>query len=1607
MKRNLKRLFSLLLVACMILSMMPASVIAEGTTSQEGTSAVIGDSAISEESANEENTPEEITTEDNLSEEDNSEDASSEENNSEDNSSEENNSEDASSQENNSDDNSSKENNSDDNSSEEDSSEEDSSEDITSETDDSETDEDSSAVFAKRPGGGMETSEEYFNASNSFGYDSFTSGGNLSGVKYVTVGGTSLSRGSASTTTGAAASGVTRIGFNPGWYLYRWKVVCGDKYSCRTDAAGNAANASNVMSGASEAYYDLYLTKAQMGHSSRKAPYWLLIELKEDTTKYPVTYNWGILEGTLTNDAPEGGEYTVSTVVTVQSPSAAAISEAAAIDYEFVGWVMEYNSVSQSTSPNSTFAMPRTAVTLTAQWKVATTSFTASKVWNDSDNQDRIRPASVTVQLMQDGVEYGSPVTLSADNNWTYTWEGLPKRPSPAGNRYVYSVDEPTVPEGYTKSISESDGVITNTHVPEKISVSGSKTWVDNGNQDGKRPDSITIYLFANGNKVDSKTVTAADGWAWTFENLDKYSDGEIIVYTIEEDDVEYYTADVDGFDITNTHEIEKITISGEKSWVDNNNQDGKRPDSITIYLFANGDKVDSKTVTAEDGWKWSFQNLDKYANGEEITYTLEEEDVEDYIGVVNGFDVTNTHEVEKIDISGSKTWDDNDNQDGKRPDSITIYLLANGDKVDSKTVTAADNWAWTFEDMDKYASGEEIVYTVAEDDVDGYIAETDGCDITNTHAPEKINVSGSKTWDDNNNQDGIRPNSITIYLLANGEKVDSKTVTAADNWAWTFEDMDKYASGEEIVYTVIENDVDGYIAETDGCDVINTHAPEKISVSGSKTWDDNGNQDGIRPDSITIYLLANGEKVDSKTVTVGDNWAWTFDNLDKYAAGEEIVYTIEEEDVEDYTADVDGFDVTNSHTPATISISGEKTWVGDDNVPAGDPRPASIKVYLNANGKKVDEKTVTPDADGKWTYSFENVPKFADGEEIVYTITEEQVTGYTFSNGTNYDIVNTYTPGKTSVTVTKSWDDGSNQDGIRPESVTVQLKLNLLVAQISVGEPVELNAANQWTHTFTDLDATYLGLPLSYTVTEVNTPEDYTSIVTGNQNDGYTITNTHEVEKIDISGEKTWVDNGNQDGKRPDSITIYLLANGDKVASKIVTAADGWAWTFEDMDKFAAGEEIVYTIEEEDVDDYTADVDGFDIINTHEIEKIDISGEKTWVDNGNQDGIRPDSITVNLMANGKKVASVTVSAEDGWAWTFEDMDKFAAGEEIVYTIEEEDVEGYTADVDGFNIINTHEIEKIDISGEKTWDDNGNQDGIRPDSITIYLFANGDKIDSKTVTAEDGWAWTFEDLDKYAAGEEIVYTIEEEDVEDYTATVDGFNVTNTHEPETIEISGSKTWVDNGNQDGIRPKSITVNLMANGDKVDSKTVTAADNWAWTFEDLDKFAAGEEIVYTIEEAAVAGYTSIVDGFNVTNTHAPQLMNIPVSKQWVDISNKTGIRPATVSIYLMADGVPTGDVLVLSSANGWTGAFTNLPVNKDGKAIQYTIVEKGVTGYSSKITGNASSGFVVTNTLVTIPVTGDDSNLTMYAVLFTFGAIVAASALILCKKKYGRRG
>ena len=183
--------------------------------------------------------------------------------------------------------------------------------------------------------------------------------------------------------------------------------------------------------------------------------------------------------------------------------------------------------------------------------------------------------------------------------------------------------------------------------------------------------------------------------------------------------------------------------------------------------------------------------------------------------------------------------------------------------------------------------------------------------------------------------------------------------------------------------------------------------------------------------------------------------------------------------------------------------------------------------------------------------------------------------------------------------------------------------------------------------------------------------------------------------------------------------------------------------------------------------------------------------------------------------------------------------------------------------------------EKTSISGQKTWNDNDNHDGKRPSKITVNLLANGSKVASKEVKpdAEGNWLYQFDNLDVVDdAGNLIAYTVSEEPVAGYETSVEGTNITNSRTPEVTEVAVKKVWDDKENKDGLRPDKVTVRLLADGQEVAVKEITATDNWQASFTDLPVYKGGKKIAYTITEDPVAGYTARIDGFTVTNRHVP---------------------------------------------------------------------------------------------------------------------------------------
>ena len=597
-----------------------------------------------------------------------------------------------------------------------------------------------------------------------------------------------------------------------------------------------------------------------------------------------------------------------------------------------------------------------------------------------------------------------------------------------------------------------------------------NKTWSDDNNVNAKRPISIK-YILKGGNtpieKVVTGNVTTNEDWSYTFENVPKYNDrNELINYTLEEEPVvqdgfKFYKKSIsgdmnDGFDVTNTFKIptETISVKANKHWADNSNQAKKRPTSIILRLKNGAEIVEDKTLTGTgNDWTYTFENVPKYNQfGNEVNYSLEELETntgdlkfynKDVAGTYKaGFTVTNTFNVpdEKVNVAVTKNWDDNSNVNVKRPTNIK-YILNGGtapvEQVVSGNTTTDENWSYTFANLPKYNElGNIINYSVEEQEVNAndfkfytnkVIGDKDaGFTITNKFVvPEdKIQIQVTKHWEDNNNVNNRRPESIKFVIKQKNSEIKSKVVTGSrttdENWSYTFDNLAKYdENGQEIDYVLEEQEVNAddmkfYTGTTSGNRKSGFVVTNKFTVPNETIkprvtieWDDNSNNKNKRPNDVKVVVKDNNGKIVKEGNVTGNptdnSWTKEFEDVPKYDGnGKEIPYTVEvipnnPNDLEFYVPSIKGdkdkgFVVTERFTVPgqTIDLNVIKKW--NDNSNARNKRPESIKLVVKNGNDIVNEKVVTGTGND-WTYTFKKLPKYNNyGEVINYTVDEQEV---------------------------------------------------------------------------------------------------------------------------------------------------------------------------------------------------------------------------------------------------------------------------------------------------------------------------------------------------------------------------------------------------------------------------------------------------------------------------------------------------------------------------------------------------------------------------------------------------------------------------------------
>lgn len=897
--------------------------------------------------------------------------------------------------------------------------------------------------------------------------------------------------------------------------------------------------------------------------------------------------------------------------------------------------------------------------------------------------------------------------------------------------------------------------------------------------------------------------------------------------------------------------------------------------------------------------------------------------------------------------------------------------------------------------------------------------------------APKTTNLTVNKVWKDNDDQDGKRRTvTFDLYRKLAGEadytKMDGQSrdinVNAGDSAAYWF-DLPVMVDGKQAEYKAVEaTTIDGYTAQctdpasaADGMVMacINTHAPETTSLGVNKVWDDANNQDGSRPDSITVHLVKNGVKTNqSATLSVANNWsnANAFTNLPVYENGMKITYGVQEDVPSGYTVTTDDVDknhditLTNTHHP-----NNKKVWFSKQSLGGQELAGATMRLTgtLNDTTKTFAAQT--------WTSNGSQQSFILDPG--TYTLTETKApAGYTKADDIVFR-VDTGTDGKLQVRIRQS--DGSYVaaddslitmvDAYQPHRVAIAKNsltdgiTNIAGATMSVtGRTLDGKSVNSITWTTKQGQSQQLDLqPGTYTLSETNPPAGYTKA------DDITFS-------VDINGKITVDGKTQTDGTltmvdKPDTNGIFFsktaVGGGAELAGAEFNLTgstfegktiDPITWTSGGTPKRFMLKDGVYTLTEtkaptgyEAVKPLTFTVregqvyiDG--VLQSDRTIRVEdrvattmVRVRKVWSDSNYGD--RPEKVTFHLLRNAKELTdqqyTVEVDSSSSWTHTWTDLPRYDEnGERYNYTVDEETMQklkdgSYRVSItkrpyqDGaeYTVLNVREPDAISAKVTKTWNDNSDNDGKRPHKLTFHVWGTSeqpkdptdltrgfeDKTEQMIVqdvnVSGDQQSWVFEGLPKLNIySKPYAYTVTEENVDGYTTSgcaadetgtagteskgcvfkptdsstdkEKDFHVTNTYTPETTTLSVTKQWDDNANSDNGRPASLTV---------------------WVLSSIWNNKANEPL----PGWPVPQNNSMCSAPTDTNAKNPMGTSCAVL---------TAAKAVTSSAQSSETGESSGSGATNTTSNEWTYTFTNLPKYYKGKEIHYSVTEEAVDGY-----------------------------------------------------------
>ena len=642
-----------------------------------------------------------------------------------------------------------------------------------------------------------------------------------------------------------------------------------------------------------------------------------------------------------------------------------------------------------------------------------------------------------------------------------------------------------------------------------------------------------------------------------------------------------------------------------------------------------------------------------------------------------------------------------------------------------------------------------------------------------------------------------------------------------------------------------------------------------------------------------------------------------------------------------------------------TVRVDGAEISASNGN--PGTKTLTIPKEYLNFAGDKTSKTfylaEVAPAADPEfWSYdrAVREVVVASNGAVTIDGVAAESVT-----------FTNRYTP-LGELTVAKKWEN-------TPDDEKCPISVSLFDSKGERVDSGELNAGNNWAVTFYGLyyGETYNAVEDANALsTDFAAPSGSgpVTLVYGAADQKVNITNYYNTPKATITVEKEWQHGANDDSPLLTDVMVYLWQDGVLIRQHMTNER---FVTFTGLDIGPT-----YIVTEDVPEDYLLiTTEGQRTVTptkADRVQKITLTNvfvprvyKLTIIKDWNAaPGVMPESVNVDLYKDDIKIDTVELrpSANPLENWRVTLTTGIVPGH---YRIEETTLDNYftvaytpaegvtiskAAREGTLQLTNTDDDPKGTIKVNKVWADY-NQTELRSGSVTVTLLKDGASFDELTLNDGNEWKGVFTDLDL-----EAEYTVEESgapglyDVSysDPVFLTRGQNnhegaitITNTYGYGVITVD--KKWMhgDNDKEAGFSNLGAVIYLYKSVE--DGEDILIEEPFEVGNEDKSKtyYYLDIDATYYVEEYVndqyyrkTIGAAAALDENNpngviyVTNRYEAPKGSITVEKQWLGNTDPSAPQAITVGLFFGAEE-EARDTITLSGP-GWTGAFTDVPIN-----------------------------------------------------------------------------